>query len=83
MSFADGRTIGFAVEHPLVVVFVALEVLFFAGGFLLDVVAKDVAPGATTSLAHVAGIMGALGIVFAGLGVVAIGGYVSVFRFRR
>lgn len=83
MKYADGRTLTFAGQHPLVAMFVALEVLFFAGGFLLDVFGVDVAPGATTGLAHVAGIMGALGVLFAVFGVVVTGIYVSVFRFRR
>lgn len=82
MSYADNRSVKFVGEHPLVAAFLALEVLFLVGGFVVEAFAAEVAPGSTTTYAHLAGILGALGVVFACLGVATGIAYVAIFRIR-
>lgn len=83
MSTARGRASGFLGSHPLVGVLLLLEALFIVGGVLIEQFASEVAPGSTTTIGHVAGIFGALAVVFAVLGISAGIGYVFVFRVRR
>jgi len=81
MSVID-RSTTYALDHPLIAVLVVLEVLFILLGIVLEAIAQDVTSGSTTTLAHVAGILGALAVTFAVIGIVSGLAYATVFRLR-
>ena len=81
-TYDEGGVSGFAQNHPLVVVFLCIEVVLLCGGSALGLYAPPAGKGSVTTLAHVAGIMGATGVVFGVLALIAFSGYFAVTRFR-
>lgn len=85
MSVAPVRSsLRFVGDHPLISIFLALEVSLLSGGYLLGRYSAEAARG-TTGLRDVAGLMGGLAVVLAVLAaafVVAIGIARTLRRFR-